>query len=108
MSKILRRKSDNVVIYLLADNQSATLSSTNFVFNKTSGSTVIVSDCNSDTHELITSVTAPTRWFGGMMFYADNGTWTINTTALNAENESRQAERTKTGNNTPTDLEVEV
>jgi len=108
MSKILRRKSDNVVIYLLADNQSATLSSTNFVFNKTSGSTVIVSDCNSDTHELITGVTAPTTWYGNMMFYADNGTWTINTTALNNENASRQAERTKTGNNTPTDLEVEV
>tara|TARA_R110002020_G_scaffold397124_1_gene607243 strand:- start:126 stop:452 length:327 start_codon:yes stop_codon:yes gene_type:complete len=108
MSKILRRKSDNVVVYLLADNQSATLSSTKFIFTKPAGGTVGVSDCNSDTHELITGVTAPTTWFGNMMFYADNGTWTINTTALNAENESRQAERTKTGNNTPTDLEVEV
>jgi hypothetical protein len=108
MSKILRRKSDNVVVYLLNDSQDATLSSTKFIFTKPAGGTVGVSDCNSDTHELITGVTAPTTWFGGMMFYADNGTWTINTTALNAENESRQAERTKTGNNTPTDLEVEV
>ena len=108
MSKILRRKSDNVVVYLLNDSQDATLSSTKFIFTKPAGGTVGVSDCNSDTHELITGVTAPTTWFGNMMFYADNGTWTINTTALNAENESRQAERTKTGNNTPTDLEVEV
>jgi len=108
MSKILRRKSDNVVVYLLADNQSATLSSTKFIFTKPSGSNVTVIDCNSNTHELITGVTAPTTWYGGMMFYADNGTWTINTSALNDENASRQAERNRTGNNTPADLEVEV
>ena len=108
MSKILRRKSDNVVIYLLADNQSATLSSTKFIFTKPTGSTVIVSDCNSSTHELITGVTGPTTWYGNMFFYADNGTWTINTSALSNENASRQAERNRTGNNTPADLEVEV
>ena len=108
MSKILRRKSDNVVIYLLADNQNATLSSTKFSYTKSSGANVDVADCNSNTHDLITSVTAPTTWYGGMMFYADNGTWTINTSALNDENASRQAERNRTGNNTPADLEVEV
>jgi hypothetical protein len=107
MSKILRRKSDNVVIYLL-DSQNATLSSTKFIYTKPAGSNVVVIDCNSDTHELITGVIAPTTWFGGMMFYADNGTWTINTSALNDENASRQAERNKTGNSTPADLEVEV
>jgi len=108
MSKILRRKSDNVVIYLLADNQSATLSSTKFSYTKSSGTNVDAIDCNSDTHELITGVTGPTTWFGGMMFYADNGTWTINTSALSNENASRQAERNRTGNNTPANLEVEV
>ena len=108
MSKILRRKSDNVVIYLLEDSQNATLSSTKFIYTKPAGSNVVVIDCNSDTHELITGVTAPTTWYGGMMFYADNGTWTINTSALNDENASRQAERNRTGNNTPADLEVEV
>ena len=108
MSKILRRKSDNVVVYLLTDNQSATLSSTKFSYTKSSGTNVDVLDCNSNTHDLITSVTAPTRWYGGMMFYADNGTWSINTSALSNENASRQAERNRTGNNTPADLEVEV
>ena len=108
MSKIIRRKSDNVVVYLLNDSQDATLSSTNFKFTKPAGGTVVVIDCNSSTHELITGVTAPTTWYGGMMFYADNGTWTINTSALNDENASRQAERNRTGNNTPADLEVEV
>ena len=108
MSKIIRRKSDNVVVYLLNDNQSATLSSTKFIFTKPAGGKVGVSDCNSDTHELITGVTAPTTWYGNMFFYADNGTWTINTSALNNENASRLAERNRTGNDTPADLKVEV
>jgi uncharacterized protein (DUF2126 family) len=108
MSKILRRKSDNVVVYLLTDNQSATLSSTKFVFTKPTGGKVIVVDCNSNTHELITDVTTPTKWYGNMFFYADNGTWTINTSALNDENASRLAERNRTGNSTPADLKVEV
>ena len=108
MSKILRRKSDNVVVYLLNDSQDATLSSTKFIFTKPAGGTVGVSDCNSDTHELITGVTAPTTWFGGMMFYADNGTWTINTEELNIENGSRQLERARNGTSSPADLEVQV
>jgi len=108
MSKILRRKSDNVVVYLLADNQNATLLSTKFSYTNTTGGNVVVSDCNSSTHDLITGVTAPTRWYGNMFFYADNGTWTINTEGLNVENALRQEQRTRTGNNTPADLEVEV
>jgi hypothetical protein len=108
MSKILRRKSDNVVVYLLNDNQDATLSSANFVFTKPTGSNVTVADCNSSTHDLITGVTGPTRWFGNMMFYADNGTWTINTEELNMENGSRQLERARNGTSSPADLEVQV
>jgi len=108
MSKILRKKSDNSVVFLLNNSQSATLYSTKFIYTKSAGGNVIVSDCNSNTHELITGVTGPTTWWGNMLCYADDGTWTINTSALNDENASRQAERNRTGNNTPADLEVEV
>ena len=108
MSKILRKKSDNSVVYLLNDSQSANLSSTKFIYIKSAGGKVIVSDCNSNTHELITDVTGPTTWWGNMFFYADNGTWTINTEMLNMENGSRQIERARNGTSSPADLEVQV
>ena len=108
MSKILRKKSDNSVVFLLNNSQSATLSSTKFIYTKSAGGNVIVSDCNSNTHELITDVTGPTTWWGNMLRYADNGTWTINTAVLADENNSRQLERTRNGTSSPADLEVQV
>lgn len=108
MSKILRKKSDNSVVFLLNNSQSATLSSTKFIYTKSAGGNVIVSDCNSNTHELITGVTGPTTWWGNMLCYADDGTWTINTAVLADENNSRQLERARNGTSSPADLEVQV
>ena len=92
MSKIIRRKSDNQIFYCIADAETAVLSSTNFHFTLNNGARKLrADDINSDTHELLTGITAPTTFSGsGIFSYTDSG-WSINTDVLEEINGSRNS-----------------
>ena len=92
MSKIIRRKSDNQVFYCIGDSETAELTSTKFNFTLGNGArTLIAGDINSNTHELLTGITAPTTFSGsGIFSYTDSG-WSINTDVLEEINGSRSS-----------------
>ena len=102
MSKIIRRKSDNQVFYCIGNSETAVLSSTNFHFTLNNGARKLrADDINSNTHELLTGITPPTKFSGsGIFSYTDSG-WSINTDVLEEINRCRnQAEMS--------DMEVEL
>lgn len=90
MAKIIRRKSDNKVFYCLNNAETTELTSTQFNFTLGNGArTLIAIDINSNTHELLTGITAPTTFSGsGIFSYTDSG-WSINTDVLETINGSR-------------------
>ena len=82
MAKIIKRKSDNLVIRVLADDNVINLGSDNCTWNDGESYS---QDINSSTHEIVTGVTAPTKFFSGYFTYDTD--WSLDTVALNRYNE---------------------
>jgi hypothetical protein len=81
MAKIIKRKSDNLVIRVLADDNVINLGSDNCTWNDGESYS---QDINSSTHEIVTGVTAPTKFFSGYFTYDTD--WSLDTDALNNYN----------------------
>ena len=82
MAKIIKRKSDNLVIAVLDDDNVVNLSSNGSTYNN--GGTYD-QDVTDATHEVVTGVTAPTKFFSGYFTY--NTDWSLDTVSLNRYNE---------------------
>ena len=82
MAKIIKRKSDNLVIRVLADDNVINLGSDNCTWNDGESYS---QDINSSTHEIVTGVTAPTKFFSGYFTYDTD--WSLDTVSLNRYNE---------------------
>ena len=81
MAKIIKRKSDNLVIRVLADDNVINLGSDNCTWND--GETYS-QDINSSTHEIVTGVTAPTKFFSGYFTYDTD--WSLDASSLSSYN----------------------
>ena len=81
MAKIIRRKSDNLVIAVLDDDNVINLGSNGSTYND--GQTYD-QDMTDSTHEIVTGVTAPTKFFSGYFTYDTD--WSLDTDALNDYN----------------------
>ncbi len=81
MAKIIRRKSDNLVIAVLDDDNVINLGSNGSTYNN--GQTYD-QDMTNSTHEIVTGVTAPTKFFSGYFTYDTD--WSLDTDALNDYN----------------------
>ncbi len=81
MAKIIKRKSDNLVIAVLDDSNVINLGSNGSTYND--GQTYD-QDMTDSTHEIVTGVTAPTKFFSGYFTYDTD--WSLDTDALNDYN----------------------
>ena len=81
MAKIIRRKSDNLVIAVLDDDNVVNLGSDGSTYNN--GQTYD-QDMTDSTHEVVTGVTAPTTFFSGYFTYDTD--WSLDTSSLNSYN----------------------
>lgn len=81
MAKIIKRKSDNLVIAVLDDDNVINLGSNGSTYNN--GQTYD-QDMTNSTHEIVTGVTAPTKFFSGYFTYDTD--WSLDTDALNDYN----------------------
>ena len=81
MAKIIRRKSDNLVITVLDDDNVVSLGSNGSSYNN--GQTYD-QDITDSTHEVVTGVTAPTKFFSGYFTYDTD--WSLDTSSLNSYN----------------------
>tara|TARA_R100000900_G_scaffold63063_1_gene50661 strand:- start:213 stop:503 length:291 start_codon:yes stop_codon:yes gene_type:complete len=81
VAKIIRRKSDNLVIAVLDDDNVINLGSNGSTYNN--GQTYD-QDMTNSTHEIVTGVTAPTKFFSGYFTYDTD--WSLDTDALNDYN----------------------
>ena len=81
MAKIIRRKSDNLVIAVLDDDNEVNLGSDGSTYNN--GQTYD-QDMTDSTHEVVTGVTAPTTFFSGYFTYDTD--WSLDTSSLNSYN----------------------
>ena len=77
----MKRKSDNLVIRDLADDNVINLGSDNCTWNDGESYS---QDINSSTHEIVTGVTAPTKFFSGYFTYDTD--WSLDTSSLNSYN----------------------
>jgi len=82
VAKIIRRKSDNLVITVLDDDNVVSLGSNGSSYNN--GQTYD-QDMTDSTHEVVTGVTAPTKFFSGYFTYDTD--WSLDTVSLNRYNE---------------------
>tara|TARA_Y100000593_G_scaffold1108_1_gene2215 strand:- start:261 stop:551 length:291 start_codon:yes stop_codon:yes gene_type:complete len=82
MAKIIKQKSDNLVIRVLADDNIVNLTSTGCVWNNGS---FYSQDIKTSTHEIVTGVTAPTKFHSGYFTYDTD--WSLDTVAVNRYNE---------------------
>ncbi len=82
MAKIIKRKSDNLVIAVLDDDNVVNLGSNGSTYNN--GQTYD-QDMTDSTHEVVTGVTAPTKFFSGYFTYDTD--WSLDTVSLNRYNE---------------------
>ena len=82
MAKIIKRKSDNLVIAVLDDDNVVNLGSNGSTYNN--GGTYN-QDMTDSTHEIVTGVTAPTKFFSGYFTYDTD--WSLDTVSLNRYNE---------------------
>jgi hypothetical protein len=110
MASIIRRKSDNTVVYYftnLVDIGNINLTSTHANITINSGAKKLtVGDINTSTHEVINDVTAVHTWYGNVMKYDDTDGWSINTTILNNVNTHRKRFRDQDGSSEPADVKV--
>ena len=81
MAKIIKRKSDNLVIRVFADDNVVNLTSDSCTWND---GNKFSQDINSSTHEIVTGVTAPTKFFSGYFTYDTD--WSLDTSSLNSYN----------------------
>lgn len=81
MAKIIKRTSDNLVIRVLADDNVISLTSTGCTWDDGGAYS---QDIKTSSHEIVTGVTAPTKFFSGYFTYGTD--WVLNTDALNAYN----------------------
>mgnify|MGYP003145628519 FL=1 len=82
MAKIIKRKSDNLVIAVLDDDNVVNLGSNGSTYNN--GGTYN-QDMTDSTHEVVTDVTPPTAFFSGYFTYDTD--WTFDSDAVNRYNE---------------------
>mgnify|MGYP003124995155 FL=1 len=82
MAKIIKRKSDNLVIAVLDDDNVVNLGSNGSTYDN--GQTYD-QDMTDSTHEVVTGVTAPTKFFSGYFTYDTD--WSLDTVSLNRYNE---------------------
>ena len=82
MAKIIKRKSDNLVIAVLDDGNVVNLGSNGSTYDN--GQTYD-QDMTDSTHEIVTGVTAPTKFFSGYFTYDTD--WSLDTVSLNRYNE---------------------
>ncbi len=110
MASIIRRKSDNTVVYYftnLVDIGNINLTSTHANITINSGAKKLtVGDINTSTHEVINDVTAVHTWYGNVMKYDDTDGWSIDTAILNNINTHRKRFRDQDGSSEPADLKV--
>lgn len=83
MAKIIKRKSDNLVIAVLNDDNVVNLGSNGSTYDN-NGQTYD-QDMTDSTHEIVTGVTAPTKFFSGYFTYDTD--WSLDTVSLNRYNE---------------------
>ena len=81
MAKIIKRKSDNLVIRVFADDNVVNLTSDSCTWND---GNKFSQDINSYTHDIVTGVTAPTKFFSGYFTYDTD--WSLDTSSLNSYN----------------------
>ena len=81
MAKIIKRKSDNLVIAVLDDNNVINLGANGSTYNN--GQTYD-QDMTNSTHEVVTGVTAPTTFFSGYFTYDTD--WAFDSDGLNSYN----------------------
>ena len=82
MAKIIKRKSDNLVIAVLDDDNVVNLGSNGSTYDN--GQTYD-QDMTDSTHEVVTGITAPTKFFSGYFTYDTD--WSLDTVSLNRYNE---------------------
>lgn len=82
-AKIIKRKSDNLVIAVLNDDNVVNLGSNGSTYDN-NGQTYD-QDMTDSTHEIVTGVTAPTKFFSGYFTYDTD--WSLDTVSLNRYNE---------------------
>ena len=82
MAKIIKRKSDNLVIAVLNDDNVVNLGSNGSTYDN--GQTYD-QDMTDSTHEIVTGVTAPTKFFSGYFTYDTD--WSLDAVSLNRYNE---------------------
>jgi len=81
VAKIIKRKSDNLVIAVLDDSNVINLGSNGSTYND--GQTYD-QDMTDSTHEIVTGVTAPTKFFSGYFTYDTD--WSLDSDGLNNYN----------------------
>ena len=88
MAQIIKQKDDNVVAFIFDEKDTLTLDADQLAVSYTGkiGSEVdmIAPLVNSTTHEIVSGVTPPTRFYGGGFTTYDGSSFTVDTTALNA------------------------
>ena len=82
MAKIIKRKSDNLVIAVLDDDNVINLGSNGSTYNN---GQIYDQDMTDSTHEVVTGITAPTKFFSGYFTYDTD--WSLDTVSLNRYNE---------------------
>ena len=110
MASIIRRKSDNTVVYYftnLVDINNISLTSTHAELTRNNGARKFgVGDINTTTHEVVHDVPAVHTWYGNAFKYDDTDGWSINTTILNNINASRKRFRDMDESDEPADVKV--
>ena len=110
MASIIRKKSDNKVVYYftnLVDINNINLTSTHATITLNSGAKPLtVGDINTTTHEVVNDVPAVHTWWGNIFTYDDTDGWAINSTWLSMINDMRERLRNRSGNDEPAELKV--
>ena len=81
MAKIIKQKSDNLVIRVLADDNVINLTSTGCTWDNGS---FYSQDIKTSTHEIVTGVAAPAKFYSGYFTYDTD--WSLDTSSLNSYN----------------------
>ena len=110
MASIIRKKSDNKVVYYftnLVDINNINLTSTHATISLNSGAKPLtVGDINTTTHEVVNDVPAVHTWWGNVFSYVVTDGWAINSAWLTMINDMRARMRNRSGNDEPAELKV--
>ena len=75
--KTIVRKSDNISLYLFADDKEVTLESDKTVIGPTDNPDLYIADCNSSNVDVHTSVSNKTDYWG-WKYKHDGSSWSVN------------------------------